>query len=201
MNSNPRCWHRWWAILPDRSRPGRRRAARAAVVALAVCASWAALAQSNIPVPRREEETPLELDVPLPAYPKEGALVPFPTDASAARVFLDGGTLMVGADRIVRYALVVRAGGGAENVTFEGLRCATGERRVYAYGRRTPEGGTWVPARTSNWTPIRDQRTNRYYFEFWRDLFCDGARTETREEILRNAPQGGRKRVDAIPTD
>lgn len=155
-------------------------------------------AQSNLPVPKAEEDEWKEMGTKPPLYPVSAALVRFPTSWSTHEVLIDTATLNIAADAIVRYTLVIKTSGGAENVSYEGLRCETGQRRVYAFGRRD---GTWVVARNSDWRPVVDTRANRHYFEFWRDLFCDGKVTEPRADILRNLPRGGRERPASIPSD
>ena len=83
--------------------------------------------------------------------------------------------------------LVVRTPGGAENVTFEGIRCNTGERRIYASGRRD---GNWSRARNSEWAPISDNSYNRPRAALARDHFCDGpAPPRNRDEVLRRLQQ------------
>lgn len=158
-----------------------------------------ALAQSAIPVPRYEDETQREPEVVLPRFPEERNLLRFPTSWTNAQIFIDTAALTVRDDRVVLYTLVVRSGGGAENVSHEGLRCTTGEVRVFAYGSRGPDGGKWTPARSAAWRPIEDRGINRYRFEFWRDVFCDGRDTETRRNILLQLQRGGRERVDGVP--
>lgn len=156
-------------------------------------------AQSNLPVPKREEETFRELEVPLPEYPAPASLLQFPTNWTTNTIFVDQKTLAVADDGVVRFSLVVRSASGAESVSFEGIRCVTGERRVFAYGRRVAEGGVWSPARGSAWRQIVDSRVNRYYYEFWHDVFCDGSMPEARREILRNIGSGGRERLRGSP--
>lgn len=41
----------------------------------------------------------------------------------------------MGSDGIVRYVLVARSSAGTESVSFEGMRCATREVRIYAAQR------------------------------------------------------------------
>ncbi|MFN0161041.1 MAG: CNP1-like family protein [Burkholderiales bacterium] len=190
-----------WLLLWPTSRSLRRRtgAAWRACGAALLCAAGAALAQSAIPVPRYEDETRREPEVTLPRYPEERNLLRFPTNWTNAQIFVDTASLTVREDRVVLYALVVRSAGGAENVSFEALRCTSGEVRVYAYGSRAPDGGKWTLARSAAWRPIEDRGINRYRFEFWRDVFCDGRDTETRRNILLLLQRGGRERVDGIP--
>ena len=147
----------------------------------------------------QEPEPPAEkseMEVTPPAYPKPEALVRFPSDG-ANQIFLDPTSIKMGDDDILRYTLVVRGAGGAENVTFEAMRCSTGERRVYAYGRRN---GTWSPARAPTWIRITDSGINRHYFEFYRDVFCDGKATEPVRVIVRNLTRGGRGREYVLPS-
>lgn len=59
---------------------------------------------------------------------------------SEFRFFVDAATLSVSDDGIVRYVLVARSPGGVDNVSLEGMRCATSEVRIYALGR----DGAWV---------------------------------------------------------
>ena len=126
----------------------------------------------------------VEGEIVFPEPPVEAGLREFfVSAASANRFFIDERTLTVGDDGIVRYVLVVRSSGGAENVSFEGIRCATGERRIYALGRT---GGQWSPARQSEWTPIVDNAYNRPRAALAFDYFCDGpAPPRSREAALR----------------
>lgn len=161
-------------------------------------AAFGAAAQPSLPVPKAEDDEWKELGTTPPVYPVPAALVKFPTSWTTHDVLIDTATLNIAADSIVRYTLVIKTSGGAENVSYEGLRCETGQRRVYAFGRRD---GTWVVARNSDWRPIVDTRANRHYFEFWRDVFCDGKTPEDRASILRNLPRGGRERPTLLPSD
>lgn len=179
----------------------RSRGLLAACAIAAGCLGAPVSAQSNLPVPRYEEAAPVEAEVVLPPYPEARNLVRFPTSWTTHEIYLDERALVVASDGLVRYTLVVRSGGGAENVSHEGLRCYSGERRVYAWGRRNAEGVSWAAARGANWLPIRDRGINRYYFEFWRDVFCDGKNAEPRSVILDNLRRGGRERAQGNPTD
>lgn len=204
MNGRPR-WGCPSASTPShgQAHASRVRTAVGRVVArtLFICSILAtgnAAAQSNLPVPKTEDDEWKEMGTTPPPYPVSAALVRFPTSWTTHEVLIDTATINIAADSIVRYTLVIKTSGGAENVSYEGLRCETGERRAYAFGRRD---GTWAVARNSVWRPIVDTRANRHYFEFWRDLFCDGKVTEPRADILRNLLRGGRERPASIPSD
>lgn len=77
----------------------------------------------------------------------------------------------VGTDGVVRYVLVVRSPGGAENVTFEGIRCAEDAWRIYATGRAN---GAWAAARDERWRPIVKSSYDRARAALAHEYFCDG---------------------------
>lgn len=92
--------------------------------------------------------------------------------ASAAtdnRFFVDASTLSVSADGVVRYVLVVVSPQGVRNVTFEGMRCETRERRIYASGR---SDGSWSKARKNEWSRIEDAAANRHHAALFLEYFC-----------------------------
>lgn len=174
------------------------RACLLTIFAVTFTATLTVQAQSTLPVPDSGENEWKELGVSPPAFPKAETLIRFPTSWTTSEVYVDGATLAVGDDKVVRFVLVIKASGGAENISFEGMRCESGQRRVYAFGRRD---GTWSPARVSEWRAVEDARINRHHFEFWRDVFCENKATETRAGILRNLQRGGRERQQSIPSD
>jgi hypothetical protein len=113
---------------------------------------------------RQEEDTP----PPPPAFPRRATLIDFEVRGQRDfRSAVDGATLSVDANGIVRYVIVSRSPSGVENVTYEALRCATGEYRVYALGRAD---GTWG-GRSSNWQPIAETRLPHLRV-LYRDFFC-----------------------------
>ena len=195
MRSPPRPAARWLPTLPD-----RRRAARAGCAALLVCVAVhvAPAAGQLIPPVRsdafksdweeaNEARNWREQDYSLPAYPKEENLIEFfVSAASCFRFFVDADSLSVTDDGVVRYTLVARSEGGAENVSFEGIRCSAGTYRIYATGHR---GGTWSP-RPTEWRPIDPKSVARWHQALRREYFCPkGMRLQSAAEgveALRN---------------
>ena len=111
-----------------------------------------------------------EIEVQLPAAPKQETLLPFYVSAATEnRFFIDGATLSVGGDGVVRYVLLVLTPQGARNVTYEGMRCETRERRIYASGRLD---GTWSKARKNEWVRILDAWANRQHAALYLEYFC-----------------------------
>ena len=139
-----------------------------------------------------ENEKPwVELAAQLPPYPQAENLVEFTvSSATRNRHFIDTASISVGEDKVVRYTVVVEAAGGARNVSFEGMRCATGERRLYAYGR--PDG-TWSKARNAGWEDIKFRSLLAYRKALYEDYFCpDGINVRNAAEAVRRLERGGR---------
>lgn len=114
-----------------------------------------------------EEKKWIELEAKLPDFPNTRNLIEF--DAGAAsrnRHFIDGSTLSVGEDGVVRYAVVVKTQGGATNVSFEGIRCGVKLRKLYAFGRSDE---SWAKSRNPEWQPIRP---GSYQAVLSKEYFC-----------------------------
>jgi len=99
-----------------------------------------------------EDKQWVEQEAAPPAWPGEQTLIEFNAGpVTRNRYYIDAATLSVGADRVVRYVIVIKTSGGATNISYEGIRCDSGERKAYAFGRNDM---TWANARTSSWQPI-----------------------------------------------
>ncbi|HRE17379.1 MAG TPA: CNP1-like family protein [Rhodocyclaceae bacterium] len=130
-----------------------------------------------------------EIEVQLPAAPLAENLVPFYVSAGTDHKFyIDVASLSVGSDGVVRYTLVIVTSGGAKNISFEGMRCRTRERRVYAFGR---SDGTWSKSRSNQWDMVRQMDVNRHHAALFLDHFCPGGvivgRVEEAQRSLRQA--------------
>lgn len=167
----------------------QRLSAVAVIAALGLAAANVqALAQGvdNEP-PSIEAEK--ELPVELPALPKDEDLRSFYVSPTSMHVFsIDLSSLSVGTDGIVRYTLVSRSQAGAVNISHEGIRCETGERKSYAFGR---SGGEWVRSQRSGWQPLRNAAANRQYMALANDYFCQGRTVRgNRDEIAKRLHSG-----------
>lgn len=140
-----------------------------------------------------EEKPWREIEASLPAYPRPENLVAFEVSAATRnRHFLDAASLSVGEDGVVRYTVVVRTAGGAENVSFEGMRCDTGERKLYAFGRSTASGGgEWVRNRYARWEPIPVRQAASYSRELFYHYLCTVEGKGDLAAIRRYLRQGG----------
>ena len=121
--------------------------------------------EQAVPPPRLDRTRLVEVSLPAAAQ----------TDF---RYYVDPASVSVGSDRIVRYVQVARSPSGAQNVTFEGIRCP-GEYRIYAVGR--PDG-SWA-GRPTAWRPIpREVRASQNALS--RRYFCPG------RQAIRDGDEG-----------
>jgi hypothetical protein len=130
-----------------------------------------------------------EMAVLMPAAPNKDALIQFYVSAATEnQFFIDGDTLSVGEDGVVRYVLIVQTAGGARNISYEGMRCVTRERRIYASGRLD---GSWSKSRNNEWVRIRDAAANRHYAELFLEYFCPAGIIARNAEEARKALKSG----------
>lgn len=131
-----------------------------------------------------EEKKPWEeIQAQLPTYPNITQAIAFEVpSARPALFYVDPKSVVVGADGVVRYSLIAQSSGGTLNVSFEGLRCETREKKLYAFGRKD---GSWSRNRFARWealpSPTRDPQHNFLYTDF----FCpQGAIVDSADEAL-----------------
>jgi hypothetical protein len=162
--------------------------------ALILLPALALAAGKNYDYDKEVEEKPwAEVEAQLPAYPAKEDLIPFTVGAvREVKYFIDAKSLAVGSDGVIRYTLVIVSSAGAQNVSFEGLRCSTAERRIYAFGRAD---GTWSKARSNQWVRIQGN-SNNHNVELYTNYFCSVGATEitsaeSAREVLRSSKQVG----------
>lgn len=113
-----------------------------------------------------------EIVVQLPAMPNRATLVPVYVSATATQTFsVAPETVSVGSDDVVRYVMIARSASGAENISYEGLRCASLEHKSYAFGHAD---GSWTRSRRTDWIAIDGSGANRQHAALAESYFCDG---------------------------
>jgi hypothetical protein len=139
-----------------------------------------------------------EIAIQLPPAPRKENLLPFDVSTTTAYSFaIDAKSLTVGPDGVIRYTLVATSNAGVKNVSYEGIRCESYERKLYAFGQ--PDG-TWSRSRRDQWERISTYATNRQHAALAKDFFClektiAGKAEEMIERIRHNrtlAPQNYR---------
>ena len=88
----------------------------------------------------KEKAEWVEEAITPPVYPQNSDLIKIAMNATSNEYFVDSKSVSLGADKVVRYTMIVRSDAGAENVTHEGIRCETREQKLYYLGRKD---GSW----------------------------------------------------------
>jgi hypothetical protein len=125
-----------------------------------------------------------EIAIQLPPVPKKENLLEFDAGPTTKMSFyIDAASLSVGDDGVVRYTLVSRSPSGAENISYEGIRCATQERKLYAFGR---SDGNWARSRRDQWERFTGTIANRQHATLAKSYFCSSQSIEgNTEQITR----------------
>jgi CNP1-like family len=126
-----------------------------------------------------------EGEAKLPAYPRDQDLIRFePTGRTTNRFYVDGPSLTVDPDKVIRFTLAIRSADRADTVSYSGVNCKTGEWKDYAYGR----DGTWELVKDPQWRGIQDRRINNYQYTLAVEFFCTSG-------VWSGSPMGSAKYI------
>lgn len=119
----------------------------------------------NIPTPPEWKE----VESPPPPALRTTGLIPIDVRGTTLRFAVDPKSISVGPDGVVRYVVVATSSSGTVNAIYEGLRCSSGEVKVYA--RHNPDSG-WVAAQGSEWGPVFQSAATRHSLVIARSGAC-----------------------------
>jgi hypothetical protein len=139
-----------------------------------------------------DEKSWVEQQAQLPSFPKTEDLIKIPmVNMGSFEVAIDPRSIDNGKDGVVRYVLIAKSNSGSENVSFEGIRCESRERKLYAIGKRDK---TWAQVRNPAWTNY-GANPHSYHFELANEYFCPDLKiVMTVTEALKNLKEGGVRR-------
>lgn len=110
-----------------------------------------------------------EGEAPAPPALRTNGLIPLEIPGSQLRYGVDPASVSLGSDGVVRYVVVAASAGGAVNGIYEGIRCSTGEYKVYA--RNSGKG--WAMS-GSDWRRLHDEPRSRHSLLVARTGACLG---------------------------
>ena len=110
-----------------------------------------------------------EAEAPPPPPLRTNGLIPVDVPGTSLRFGVDPASITVGSDGVVRYVVVATSSSGAVNGIYEGLKCNTGEVKVYA--RHSPDSG-WTPVSQGEWRNVRSIPNTRYSLAIARGGVC-----------------------------
>lgn len=138
-----------------------------------------------------EPETWTEAEVTLPSGLRTDRLTPFVLDRrSTMQLGIDPDSVSVGADGVVRYIFVARSGSGALNALYEGVRCKTGEVKVYA--RWDPSQKQWRTHAGDDWQRMEPSGATRRALQMAQAGICDGRAPTRSARVMLDSLQNGR---------
>ena len=121
----------------------------------------------------------------LPAMPQPGDLLPFNVSQNTPLQFaLDGKSLTVDSDGVIRYTVVITSPSGARNVNYEGIRCEDYSWKLYA-GLNADHDG-WDRTVENDWTRIENGDLNAYHAALYQDYFCTSKRPVGKADLILN---------------
>ncbi len=125
---------------------------------------------------------------PPPAYSTQRLIDIEMPRGSLVRMGIDPATIQINHQTgIVRYVVVAR-GPSAVNATYEAIRCATAEYRVYA---RQVQGGDWSPNTDDRWNSMRGQSLVQHPGRLAQGGLCLGTGVrQTAADMVRELKSG-----------
>ena len=167
--------------------------------ALLLLATSAAYAENWMVNPNvQDDDKPWEEQkFTLPDYPANPEWLEFHVgNAYKNKAYIDSKTAQIGEDAAVRVIVRVVSPSGAENISYEGLRCKNREINIYAYGDTYNK--RWITATRRDWRSILegDQMNLRLV-----RLICEDATPKSnealvnlfREDAVQKMPDRGQK--------
>lgn len=106
---------------------------------------------------------------PPPATLRTSGLIAVDVPGTSLQFGVDPASITVGQDGIVHYVVVASSRTGTVNGIYEGIRCDSGEVKVYA--RYNPDSG-WVPVRQAEWVPLHNVRNSQHSLQIARSGVC-----------------------------
>ena len=139
-----------------------------------------------------EDKPWVEQGLRLPPFPKPENMIRIPLESMKSfEVAVDATSIDIGQDGVIRFVMVARNQSGGENVSFEGVRCETRERKLYAIGKSDK---TWGVARAATWGGYA-ANLRSHHNELAREYFCPRlARVTSVSDAIRNIRRGGFER-------
>jgi len=121
----------------------------------------------------------------LPAMPQPGDLLPFNVSQNTPLQFaLDGKSLTVDSDGVIRYTVVITSPSGARNVNYEGIRCEDYSWKLYA-GLNADHDG-WDRTVENDWSRIENGDLNAYHAALYQDFFCSSKLPDGKADVILN---------------
>ncbi len=127
----------------------------------------------------------------LPKFPDSSDLVEIHVEGEQSTKFLiDVASVDLASDAVIRFTMLARSASGAESLTYEGIRCSSAERKLYAFGR---SNRNWEKALNAKWRDIvLIGSVNSYHAALYLSYFCQRhAPLKSRQLLVDTIKRGG----------
>jgi hypothetical protein len=127
----------------------------------------------------------------LPKFPDPSDLAEIRVEGEQSTKFLiDLASVDLGSDAVIRFTMLARSASGAESLTYEGIRCSSAERKLYAFGR---SNRSWDKALNARWRDISVVGTvNSYHAALYLSYFCQRhAPLKSQQLLVDTIKRGG----------
>jgi len=115
--------------------------------------------------------------------PNQATLLPFYVSQHTIFKFaVDTDSILIGADGVTRYIVVMKSPSGNVQTQYEGIRCDSFQWRLYG----TLENGSWRENPLSSWRAIQSNIPNRYQASLAQGAFCN---FDSQEKNIKNILQ------------
>lgn len=102
--------------------------------------------------------------------PNKSTTIPFyVSQATIFKFAIDTDSILIGADGVTRYIVVITSPSGGEQTQYEGIRCDSYQWRLYG----TLDNGKWNENPLSTWNAIKEKTPNRYQAALASGAFCN----------------------------
>jgi len=113
--------------------------------------------------------------------PNQSTLQPFYVSQQTIFKFaVDTESILIGADGVTRYIVVLSSPSGSVQTQYEGIRCDSFQWRLYG----TLENGAWRENPLSTWRNIQSNVPNRYQAALAQGAFCNFSSQEKNIKII-----------------
>jgi hypothetical protein len=126
--------------------------------------------------------------MPLNA-PNQKTLAPFyVTETTIFKFAVDTDSILIGADGITRYIVVITSPNGGQQAQYEGIRCDSFQWRLYG----TYESNGWRENPLGSWKTIQNNIPNRYQASLAQGALCNlNSQEKNIKNILRSLNPNG----------
>jgi len=113
--------------------------------------------------------------------PNQSTLQPFYVSQQTIFKFaVDTESILIGADGVTRYIVVLTSPNGSVQTQYEGIRCDSFQWRLYG----TLENGVWRENPLSTWRSIQSNVPNRYQAALAQGAFCNFSSQEKNTKAI-----------------